>query len=644
MAPVPETPALGFIHSIALLVAMALILDMVGKPTRPAANQSAKRRAPYRAFFYGLITGGVGILVMFNPWVLRPGILIDSRSILLGTAGLFFGTLPTLIAMVITAAFRYSMGGDGVWAGILVIVFSGTVGIAWRHLRRGALEDISWRELFLFGYAVHVVMLGLMFSMPQATAMEVLGTILIPTLIITPTGTALLGKLMASRLKRERSTETLRADHAGLQVEVEEIQIREERYRLLTENIHDVVWVVDVETLRFLYCSPSVERMRGYTQEEVTAEPLPAALVPAAAKAMTEEIRARAEALRAKPPGAEITYIDEIEQPCKDGSTVWAEAISTFYTNPRTGKVEARGVTRDISQRRRVETALRASQDELRLLLAEAEKSRLTLLSLVEEQKAAEDQIRQLNRELEQRVRVRTAELTSANQELEAFSYSVSHDLRAPLRVLDGFSSALLEEYSSQLDENGQHYVARIQEASRRMGQLINDLLRLSRITRADLNYQQVDLSSIAAAIAADLQAQSPRRRVRFEIASGLTIQGDANMLHIVMENLLGNAFKFTNKREQALVRVGETRRVGETNPPGERVFFVYDNGAGFKMEFANKLFVPFQRLHGPHEFPGSGIGLSIVQRIITRHGGRIWAESDVDQGTTLYFTLGENS
>lgn len=300
------------------------------------------------------------------------------------------------------------------------------------------------------------------------------------------------------------------------------------------------------------------------------------------------------------------------------------------------GRTYFAGIGIDITERRETEEAIQTAQAKLEQLLVEAELSRRTLLSLVEDQKVAEEQIRQLNQELEQRVKERTAQLEMANHELESFSYSVSHDLRAPLRALDGFSSALLEDYSGKLDEQGQHYLARIQEASRRMGQLINDLLDLSRVTRSDFVRRKINLTGLVRQIAADLQSQAPQRQVDFEIAANLTTEGDANLIKIAMENLMHNAFKFTGHCDRAVIQVGMMEQAGE------KVYFVRDNGAGFNMEHAGKLFTPFQRLHGMQEFPGTGIGLSIVHRIIARHGGRIWPESEIGRGTTFFFTLGE--
>jgi light-regulated signal transduction histidine kinase (bacteriophytochrome) len=239
----------------------------------------------------------------------------------------------------------------------------------------------------------------------------------------------------------------------------------------------------------------------------------------------------------------------------------------------------------------------------------------------------------------EQRVIDRTAELEAANRELEAFSYAVSHDLRAPLRSINGFSQALLEDGAARLDEQDKDYLTRIHGATQRMAQLIEALLALSHITRAELQRQDLDLSAMAKAIAADLQRQEPMRQVAFVIPDGLRATGDPRLLRVALENLLGNAWKFTAKRPQPCIEVGRLRQ-----PDGTLVFFVCDNGAGFEMAYADKLFAPFQRLHRAAEYEGTGIGLATLQRIIYRHGGRTWAEGAVDQGATFYFTLGKSA
>lgn len=253
----------------------------------------------------------------------------------------------------------------------------------------------------------------------------------------------------------------------------------------------------------------------------------------------------------------------------------------------------------------------------------------------VSERNRAAAEIRQLNAQLEQRVVERTAELAAATREMEAFSYSVSHDLRAPLRHMNGFSQALLEDYGGRLDDHARNYLERIMAASRRMSQLIDDLLSLGRISRSELCLSHLDLTALARGILAELAAGDPARQVTQRVAAGLTAFGDPVLVKVLLDNLLGNAWKYTGRTAAAVIEFGVT---GEA---GERVFFVRDNGAGFDMQYADKLFHPFQRLHSAQEFEGTGIGLATVKRIAQRHGGRVWADGTVGAGATVYFTLG---
>ena len=235
-------------------------------------------------------------------------------------------------------------------------------------------------------------------------------------------------------------------------------------------------------------------------------------------------------------------------------------------------------------------------------------------------------------------LRRRTAQLEAANVELDAFVYSISHDLRAPLRGLAGFSQALMEDYADKLEGDAVDYLTRISRASQRMGQMIDDLLTLSRATRGELRWERVDLSALATTIAAEIDERDPDRQVSCEIAPQVIAQGDPRVLRIVLENLLHNAWKFTSKHDRATIVFG-TRRLG-----GETVYFVRDDGAGFDMTYVNKLFGIFQRLHTTSEFEGTGIGLAMVARLINRHGGRVWTEGEVEQGATFYFTLETSS
>jgi PAS domain S-box-containing protein len=248
----------------------------------------------------------------------------------------------------------------------------------------------------------------------------------------------------------------------------------------------------------------------------------------------------------------------------------------------------------------------------------------------ITEQRQTEQRIHQLNTRLAQQ----NAELQAVNQELEAFSYSVSHDLRAPLRAIDGFSRILLQEQAEKLDAGARNLLERVRRAAQHMGNLIDDLLKLSRVTRADLQFETVDLAQLASDAMEAQRLQAPDRSVCFICARQLLVRGDARLLRIALDNLLGNACKFSGQREDACVEFGMRVENGET------IYFVADNGAGFDMAYADKLFGAFQRLHDTHEFPGTGIGLATTQRIIHKHGGRIWAEAAVNAGARFMFTL----
>jgi PAS domain S-box-containing protein len=254
----------------------------------------------------------------------------------------------------------------------------------------------------------------------------------------------------------------------------------------------------------------------------------------------------------------------------------------------------------------------------------------ISIINDITERKQTESKLKKALSDLEHS----SAQLAATNKELEAFSYSVSHDLRAPLRTIDGFSQALLEDYPDALDKQGSDYLRRLRTASQKMGKIIDGLLKLSRLSRSDMNREKVDLSALAQEITENLRQTQPERQVEFVIGNGLTVKGDPQLLRAALENLLGNAWKFTGKLQQARIEFGATQN-GD-----KRAYFVRDNGAGFDMTYADKLFGAFQRLHETTEFPGTGIGLATVQRIIHRHGGSVWAEGAAGEGATFYFTL----
>ncbi len=317
----------------------------------------------------------------------------------------------------------------------------------------------------------------------------------------------------------------------------------------------------------------------------------------------------------------------EEPQTTPEGDTI---TLLTSKMPLRDAEVEIVGVLGtyiDITERKRAE-------EQARKTLAELDASRRMLLSVVEDEKRARSALSQLNAELERRVLERTAELSAANQELDSFAYAVSHDLRAPLRAMSGFSLAIIEDYGQSLPDEALDQLAHVRKASLNMGQLIDGLLALSRSSRGELQRDQVDLSAMANRLCEELARTEPSRGMAWHVEAGLTAWGDTRMLEAVMSNLLGNAWKYTAGCAAPSVRV-----YAELDG-GRRCYCVADNGVGFDMRHADRLFRPFQRLHRQEEFPGMGIGLATVQRVVHRHGGVVFATAAVGQGATFRFHL----
>ena len=363
---------------------------------------------------------------------------------------------------------------------------------------------------------------------------------------------------------------------------------REQGYRTLFESNPHPMWVYDVQTLRFLTVNDAAVAAYGYSHEEFMAMRAP-------------DIRPEEDVpslMQAVGDGEGVHTRVPRRHRLRDGTIIYAEVSSHAieYAGRRARMVLAHDVTR---------------------------------------QREAQEALEQMNGTLERRVEERTRELAISNRELESFAYSVSHDLRAPLQVIDGFSRALLSRYARALDTQGRHYLDRIRQNTHQMGELIDDLLSLAHVTRSEIKAEGVNLAAKAGQIVDRLRQRDPGREVSVEIDPEIHCRGDARLLGVVLENLIENAWKFTARVAAARIRVG--RKSGRD---GHGVVYVADNGAGFDMAYASKLFTAFQRLHAATEFEGTGIGLATVQRIVTRHGGRVWAESSPGQGAVFHFTL----
>jgi PAS domain S-box-containing protein len=366
------------------------------------------------------------------------------------------------------------------------------------------------------------------------------------------------------------------------------------RFQLMLETAQEGVWMIDADR-RTTYVNQYAADLLGYKPEEILGRHL--------FEFVYREEHARSDReLATQQNEGHAVLVHDFRLMRKDGTPVWTLIAACPVQDDAGRYLGSLAMITDITQRRE-----------------------------------NEEQVRRLNVELEQRIRERTAQLEFSNRELESFAYSVAHDLRVPLRSISHFTQALSEDCSATLDTTGLDYLQRIRASSQRMTELIDGILAISRVNSAELVETDVDLSGLAQAVAEQLQRWAPERTIRFQVQDGLVDRGDAQLLRLVLENLMGNAWKFTREKPVAEISFGTLPDTGKG-----RVYFVRDNGAGFDMEYQKKLFGVFQRLHTQHEFEGHGVGLATVQRIIRRHKGRVWGEGRVGEGATFYFTLHE--
>lgn len=538
-------------------------------------TRNLHRKPTEASILSGILFGTAAVVAMSTPFRFASGIIYDGRTIIMAVAGLFGGPLAALIASVIASIYRvFWIGGGGATAGVSTIVFSTAGGIVFNAWRRRTGTTLNVPRLLFIGFVIHISMLLSQFLLPDRRWADVLPVITLPVLFVYPLGFTLICAIFIDNEERVRNLKKLEESEA--------------RYKLLFHNQHTCMLLSDVETGQILEANPAAVSFYGWSREELLAK-----------------------------KASDINTLSP-QEIAKEMSIAASRKVSVYNFRHRL----ASGELRDVE-------VFTGPIDYM------GKKILFSIIHDATKRIKAEREVRELNQSLELRVAKRTFELEEANHELEAFAYSVSHDLRAPLRSIEGFSSLLAEEASLCLKDSSLHYLDRIQFNAKKMGNLIEDLLRLSRINRQVLVTSRVDLSELVREIAAELESQAPDRKVELIIQDGVVAEADPSLIDALLKNLLTNAWKFTTSNPDARIEFFSL-----DNEEG-RAYCIRDNGIGFDMEYADKLFVPFQRLHGEKEFGGTGIGLSIVRRIASRHGGRTWAISKPEHGAAFYFTLG---
>ncbi|MGE0090305.1 MAG: PAS domain S-box protein [Bacteroidales bacterium] len=844
-----ESIVLGLIQNVAILLAFSMLYDYIW-------IRYEEKRGVYLKVFIGFVIGLIGLVLMLTPWILSPGLVFDTRSILLSVSGLFFGAIPTVIAMIFTGSYRIYLGGDGLFMGITVIITSGTIGIIWGKIKTDFKTKRNIYDLLLMGFIVHLVMLACTLLLPQERILPTIKTIILPLIFIYPFGTMLLGILLLNRDKNWENKKALKES--------------EERFRNIFKSSHAIMFIIDPETGKILDSNNSALSFYGYTHNQFVNDlyvrdlntlseseikvVMNQALVNykgyfnfkhkladgsirdvevysgptiidnkkvlfSIVHDITDKIKAEAKSdnlnniiqeslneiyafsaenlkfidanktaiqnigyslnelremtpLDIKPFLTGLQFSELIDPLIKsEKNKIYFETIhrrkdGTEYpvevhlqkTNYANSAVFM-AIILDITERKNAERNLRESEEKYRILIEnqtdlivkidtegkflyvsnsycemfgktqdellgnsfmplvqedDRESTKKAMESLYSEpyscyleqraltkkgwlwlawsdkaivnndgkivgiigvgrdinkQKIAEEKTMLLNEELEQRVKDRTIELNEqslklkesqnallflledinesrdelqmlnlkleeANKELEAFTYTVSHDLKAPLRAIDGFSNFLLEDYKDKLDEEGLRLINVICENTKKMDQLIIDLLQLSRVNRGEMHITQIDMCEFVKQTYKEIASPEVVKKFKFKVNNIPSAYADQVLLKQVWVNLLGNAIKFTHKQDKCEI---------EINGEIENEFIVYsikDSGVGFDTRYESKLFGVFQRLHKTEEFEGTGVGLSIVKRIIDRHGGKVWAESELGVGSTFYFSL----
>lgn len=522
----------------------------------------------------GFLIGFIGLVIMKLPYQLDTGIFFDTRTILISISALTFGFVPTAVAAAILVIYRVTLGGAGLLMGVSTILTSACIGLLWRRFLMPQNTKYRWINIYLLGVAVHIMMLASAFVLPWETALQVVKRIGMPVMLIYPIATVLLSLLILhQRERKELLNHVLEA---------------EGRYRSIFNNSYNIKLLIDPVNGSVLDANPAASKFYGWS-----IETLKSMNIEQINTLSPEEIR------------------DEMVKAASEKRNYFLFRHRRAFGDP-------------------VDVEVYSCPIEV--------KGQVLLYSIIHdisERVAAENEIIKLNSELEQRVIDRTEELQKSVNELEAFAYTVSHDLKSPLRAIDAYSRILMEDYPEVIDGEIRDMVGNIKCISRDMIALINKLLQYSTAARLELYEESVDLNELFAASFHELASATPERSIELKIETQIpAVKGDRILLKQVIDNIISNAVKFTRTLDTAVIKVGHTVEENEI------VVYVNDNGVGFSLASSDKLFGIFQRLHSAKEYEGSGIGLATVQKIIQKHGGRTWIVGKPHKGATIYFTL----
>ncbi len=681
----------GLINNAALLLALVVVYEI--------SYMIPVKWAKTVPILNGILIGFIGVVIMMLPYELQKGIFFDTRTILISISALTFGVVPTTVAAVMLIIYRAILGGAGLMMGVTTILTSAGIGLLWRHFLMPQNTKYRWINIYFFGVAVHIMMLVDAFVLPWETALQIVKQIGAPVMLVYPVATVLLSLLILHQKERkDLLNHVLEAEERYKSVFDNSYNIKllidPVNGRILDANpAASKFYGWSAQTLK----SMNIEQINTLTPEEIKAEMEKSASekrnyflfqhrrafgdpvdvevysCPIEVKgkvllySIIHDISDRVAANRAlsesehrfrllveSAPAAifiqtegEIAYINKFA-----ASLFGAESAEQLMNTPVMDRVhpDYQDIIKErisiLCQEKRPVPA----NEEIFLKIDgtpvfvevnavpihyNQKDGALVIARDITERKAAEREIMKLNAELEQRVIERTAELQKSVDELEAFAYTVSHDLKSPLRAIDAYSRILVEDYPEIIDGEIKDMVGNIKNISRDMIALINKLLQYSTAARLELYEESVDLNEMFVKAYHELASASPERSIELKMETQIpTVKGDKILLKQVINNVISNAIKFTRTLDTAVIKVGHTVEENEI------IVYVNDNGVGFSMASSDKLFGIFQRLHPADEYEGSGIGLATVQKIIHKHGGRTWILGKPEKGATIYFTL----